>query len=89
MNTRDELHDYFHTYRRIHVIVGNANMSETAIYLKVGTAGIVLEMIADGMTFSSLELSDPVGGMKAISPDLRVTAPVSMANEKASSASEI
>ncbi len=86
MNTRDEPHADPKRYRRIHVIVGDANMSETATYLKVGTAGVVLDMIAAGVSFASLELADPVGAMKHISRDLSVTAPVHLASGKVSSA---
>ena len=89
MNTRDEPHADPKQYRRIHVIVGDANMSEMTTYLKVGTAGVVLDMIADGLMFASLELADPVGAMKHISRDLSVSAPIRLANGRVSSAIEI
>lgn len=89
MNTRDEPHADRKKCRRIHVIVGDANMSEMSTYLKVGIAGVVLDMIAAGASFASVELADPVGAMKHISRDLRVTAPVHLANGKVSSAIEI
>ena len=89
MNTRDEPHADPKKYRRIHVIVGDANMSETATYLKVGTAGVVLDAIAAGVSFASVELEDPVAAMKHISRDLSVTATVRLASGKISSAIEI
>ncbi|MBQ27006.1 MAG: proteasome accessory factor PafA2 [Nitrospiraceae bacterium] len=89
MNTRDEPHADSKKYRRIHVIVGDANMSETSIYVKIGIAGVVLDMIAAGISFASLELADPLGAMKSISRDLSVTAPVRLASGKVSSAIEI
>ncbi len=89
MNTRDEPHADPERHRRIHVIVGDSNMSETATYLKVGTAGVVLDMIAAGVSFASVALADPVGSMQHISRDLNVTAPVRLVNGKDYSAIEI
>src|SRR5713101_5450494 len=48
INTRDEPHADAERYRRLHIIVGDSNMSEVATYLKVGTAALVLSMIEDG-----------------------------------------
>ena len=47
VNTRDEPHCDAQKYRRLHVIVGDANLSEVATFLKVGTTAIVLSMIED------------------------------------------
>uniref|UniRef100_UPI003B3AC76D proteasome accessory factor PafA2 family protein n=1 Tax=Nakamurella sp. TaxID=1869182 RepID=UPI003B3AC76D len=49
INTRDEPHADAERYRRLHVIVGDSNMSETTTLLKVGTAALVLEMIESGI----------------------------------------
>ena len=49
INTRDEPHADREKYRRLHVIVGDANMCEVAIYLKIGTTAIVLKMIEDAL----------------------------------------
>ncbi len=51
INTRDEPHADAEKYRRLHVIVGDSNMSETTTMLKVGTAALVLEMIESGVAF--------------------------------------
>ena len=47
VNTRDEPHADAQKYRRLHVIVGDANLSEVATFLKVGTTALVLSMIED------------------------------------------
>src|SRR6201985_78619 len=43
INTRDEPHADAERYRRLHVIVGDSNMSEYATFLKVGAASILQE----------------------------------------------
>ena len=60
VNTRDEPHCDATKYRRLHVIVGDANMSEMATFLKVGTTAIVLAMIEDGAVGDELVLAHPV-----------------------------
>lgn len=69
INTRDEPHADPLTYRRLHVIIGDANLSETAIWLKHGITAIVLTMIENGSAPENLELEDPVGALRAISHD--------------------
>jgi len=69
INTRDEPHADREKYRRLHVIVGDANMSEFAIYLRSGTTALVLSMIEDGAMKRSLSLRDPVRGIKEVSHD--------------------
>ncbi|MGD9793220.1 MAG: depupylase/deamidase Dop [Acidimicrobiia bacterium] len=75
VNTRDEPHCDASKYRRLHVIVGDANMSEVATYLKVGTTAIVLAMIEDDAYPSDLVVHAPVRTIKEISwdPTLRTT----------------
>jgi len=70
INTRDEPHADGTKYRRLHVIVGDANMSEVTTYLKVGTLMLVLAMIEKGYFVKGVDLSDPVRSMKDISRDL-------------------
>ena len=48
INTRDEPHADADKYRRLHVIIGDANLAEFSTYLKVGTAALVLDMIESG-----------------------------------------
>ncbi|MFC4337540.1 depupylase/deamidase Dop [Salininema proteolyticum] len=69
INTRDEPHSDADRYRRLHVIIGDANMSETATYLKVGTAAIVLSMIEAGAFDGSLTVAEPVAELRAVSHD--------------------
>jgi proteasome accessory factor A len=72
MNTRDEPHADPAKYRRLHVIVGDANMAELSTYLKVGTMALVLELIEAGWSIPAFELDDPVHAIKQVSRDLDV-----------------
>jgi len=69
INTRDEPHADAERYRRLHVIVGDANMSEVSTYLKVGTTAMVLAMIEDGWTTPELSLERPVEALHTLSHD--------------------
>jgi proteasome accessory factor PafA2 len=69
VNTRDEPHCDASKYRRLHVIVGDANMSEVATYLKVGTTAIVLAMIEDDVLDDDWLLANPVGAIRNVSHD--------------------
>ena len=60
VNTRDEPHADPQKYRRLHVIVGDANLCEVATFLKVGTTAIVLAMIEDGFIDKDLSIANPV-----------------------------
>ena len=75
INTRDEPHADAEKYRRLHVIVGDSNMSEVATYLKVGTTALVLDMIEDGYFDQDYSLQSPVQAIRDIShdPTLRET----------------
>ena len=75
VNTRDEPHCDPQQYRRLHVIVGDANMSEVATFMKVGTTAIILAMIEDDVLGPDLCLSNPVSAIRHIShdPSLRRT----------------
>jgi proteasome accessory factor A len=82
INTRDEPHCDAAKYRRLHVIVGDANMSEIATFLKVGTTAIVLAMIEDNAVGDDLVLAHPVSAIRQISNDPTLRATVAMANGK-------
>lgn len=69
INTRDEPHADADKYRRLHVIIGDANLSEYSTLLKVGTTAIVLDMIEKGVRFDELRLSEPVRSVHRISHD--------------------
>lgn len=68
VNTRDEPHADPSRWRRLHVIVGDANMSEVSTFLKIGTTALVLSMIED-MEIEPIGLLNPVGAMRDISHD--------------------
>ncbi len=81
VNTRDEPHADPHRYRRLHVIVGDANLAEVATFLKVGTTSLVLAMIEDDVSGSrSLVLADPVTAMHEVALDRSFTRPLLMAD---------
>jgi Pup amidohydrolase len=81
VNTRDEPHADPHRYRRLHVIVGDANLAEVATFLKVGTTSLVLAMIEDDVSGSrSLTLADPVTAMHEVALDRTFTRPLLMAD---------
>jgi proteasome accessory factor A len=69
INTRDEPHADREKYRRLHVIVGDANMSEFTIWLRNGLTALVLAMIEDGAIDRDLSFRDPVRAIKEISHD--------------------
>ncbi|GAA0940262.1 depupylase/deamidase Dop [Virgisporangium aurantiacum] len=73
INTRDEPHADADKYRRLHVIIGDANLSEISTYLKVGCASLVLAMIEDKALPSDLGIADPVSELKAVSHDPTLT----------------
>jgi len=69
INTRDEPHADAERYRRLHIIVGDSNMSEVATYLKIGTTALVLDMIEDGFFDRDYSLQSPVQALRDISHD--------------------
>jgi Pup amidohydrolase len=69
INTRDEPHADPEKYRRLHVIIGDANMSEVSTYLKLGTTALVLAMIEDSFLTVDLSVEMPVAGLRAVSHD--------------------
>jgi proteasome accessory factor A len=69
INTRDEPHADREKYRRLHVIVGDANLSEYTIYLRNGATALILAMIEDGAIKKNLSLRDPVRSIKDVSHD--------------------
>ena len=69
INTRDEPHADPDKYRRLHVIIGDANLAEISTYLKVGTTSLVLAMIEDRFVSGSLAVDQPVRSLHAVSHD--------------------
>jgi proteasome accessory factor PafA2 len=73
INTRDEPHADADKYRRLHVIIGDANLAELSTYLKVGTAALVLDMIEARALTQDLSIEEPVDSLQAISHDPSLT----------------
>jgi Pup amidohydrolase len=69
INTRDEPHADPDKYRRLHVIIGDANLSEISTYLKVGTTSLVLAMIEDRFITRDLTVDQPVRSLREVSHD--------------------
>ncbi len=69
INTRDEPHADPDKYRRLHVIIGDANMSEVSTYLKLGSTALVLAMIEDRFLATDLGIESPVAELRAVSHD--------------------
>ena len=80
INTRDEPHADSARFRRLHVIVGDANMAELSTYLKVGTTAIVTHMLDEGAACPSCVLDNPVDAIKIVSRDLTVKADLKLAD---------
>src|SRR6476659_9489785 len=89
INTRDEPHADAERYRRLHVIVGDSNMSETTNLLKVGTADLVLRMIEEGVVMRDLTMENPIRAIREISHDMTGRRKVRLANGREASALEI
>lgn len=89
VNTRDEPHCDPAKYRRLHVIVGDANMSEVATFLKVGTTAIVLSMIEDDALGNDLVLAHPVTAIRQVSNDPSLRTTIALANGKRLTALEL
>ena len=69
INTRDEPPAAPEKYRRLHVIIGDANLAEISTYLKVGTTALVLAMIEDRFIDRDLGVDGPVSALRAVSHD--------------------
>ncbi len=89
INTRDEPHADREKYRRLHMIVGDSNMSEYTIYLRNGVTAILLSMIEDGAIDRDLSLSNPVRAIKEVSHDPGLGKEIQLDNGKRMTAIEI
>lgn len=70
INTRDEPHADAATHRRLHVIVGDSNMSTTTSLLRFGSTDLVLRMIEAGVPIDDFELENPIAAIREISHDI-------------------
>jgi proteasome accessory factor A len=90
INTRDEPHADADRYRRLHVIVGDSNMSEYATFLKIGATSILLRMLEDpSVVMRDMTLENPIRAIREISHDLTLKRRVRLANGRELSALEI
>ena len=90
VNTRDEPHADPHRYRRLHVIVGDANLCEVSTFLKLGTSALVLAMIEDDVAPARpLALADPVRAIHAVAVDRTFVQPLLMADGSTATALDI
>jgi len=89
INTRDEPHADRHRFRRLHVIIGDANMAEYSTYLKIGTTQLVLMMLEDDYIRLNLTLEDPIAAFQMVSRDLTLRQKLPLERGDALSALEI
>jgi proteasome accessory factor A len=90
INTRDEPHADAERYRRLHVIVGDSNMSEYATFVKVGATSILLRMLEDpSQVLRDLTLENPIRAIREISHDTTCRRKVRLANGRELSALDI
>ena len=86
INTRDEPHADADLYRRLHVIVGDSNMSETTSMLKVGAADLVLRMLESGAVMRDMSFENPIRAIREISHDTTGTRQVPLSTGRELSA---
>ncbi len=86
INTRDEPHADAEKFRRLHVIVGDSNMSETTTLLKVGSADLVLRMAESGVVMRDLALENPIRAIREMSHDMTGRRQVRLADGRTMSA---
>jgi proteasome accessory factor A len=89
VNTRDEPHADAQKYRRLHVIVGDANLSEVSTFLKVGTTALVLSMIEDDLLSRDFTFAAPVQALRRVSYDLSLMRPLELADGSTVTALEL
>jgi Pup amidohydrolase len=89
VNTRDEPHADAQKYRRLHVIIGDANLSEVATFLKVGTTALMLCMVEDEFLPKEWKLQAPVAALRKVSRDLTLREPLALADGSSATALEI
>ena len=90
INSRDEPHADAERYRRLHVIVGDSNMSEYAGFLKVGACGFILRMLEEpNVVFRDMTLENPTRAIREISNDLTCRRTVRLASGREMSALDI
>jgi len=89
VNTRDEPHADAQKYRRLHVIIGDANLSEVATFLKVGTTALVLSMIEDDFLPREFTFVAPVQALRRVSYDVSLRRPLELTDGATVTALEV
>ena len=89
INTRDEPHADAERFRRLHVIVGDSNMSETTTLLKVGATDLVLRMIESGVVMRDMSLENPIRAIREVSHDMTGRRKVRLQNGREASALDV
>lgn len=89
INTRDEPHADAEKYRRLHVIVGDSNMSEYSAWIKVASTAVLLRMLEEGIVMRDLSLENPIRAIREISHDITCRRKVRLANGREASAIEL
>ncbi len=89
INTRDEPHADPLKYRRLHVIVGDANLCEVSTFLKLGTTGLLMAMIEDDFLDNQLKIANPVHALQQVSRDMSLKTPILMEGGKTATALSI
>jgi proteasome accessory factor A len=89
INTRDEPHADGQLFRRLHVIVGDSNMSSVSSRLKVGSMLLVLRAAAQGLELPDLELDNPVHAIREVAQGWRDAHPITLASGKTAKPAQI
>ena len=89
INTRDEPHADAEKYRRLHVIVGDSNMSEVASFVKIGATAVLLRMIEENVVMRDMTLENPIRAIREISHDMTCKRRVRLANGRELNAVQI
>jgi proteasome accessory factor A len=89
INTRDEPHADAERFRRLHVIVGDSNMSQATTLLKVASTELVLQLIEEGIPIPDLSLDNPIRAIRLMSGDLTGSAKVTLADGRTVQAKDI
>lgn len=89
INTRDEPHGDPGKYRRLHVIIGDANLSEYQVFLKLGITALFLSALEDGALPDPIDLADPVEACWKVSHDLNMSSPIELEEGGSATALEI
>jgi proteasome accessory factor A len=89
INTRDEPHADAERFRRLHVIVGDSNMSEFTTFLKIGVTDLVVRMVEENTVMRDLTLENPIRAIREVSHDITCKRKVKLATGRELSAIEI